>query len=62
MPATADSVIVKDAQPFDDEKTQQIVAQFHRDGYCFLESILMPEEVEALRDAMERFAVSKGIP
>ena len=26
----------------------------HRDGYYFLENVLTPEEVEALRDGMER--------
>ena len=49
-----ESVIVKDAQPFSEEKTQQIIEGFYRDGYCLLKGILTEEEVEALRDGMER--------
>ena len=48
------SVIEKNAQALDEETTRKIVEQFNRDGYCFLENVLTPEEVDALRDGMER--------
>ena len=35
MKTTADIVIVKDARPFDGEKTRKIVEEFHRDGFIF---------------------------
>jgi ectoine hydroxylase-related dioxygenase (phytanoyl-CoA dioxygenase family) len=52
--AIRESIILRDAAPFDAEETRQIVAQFHRDGYCFLKNVLTPAEVQALRAAMER--------
>ena len=48
------SVVVKNAQALDEETTRKIVEQFNRDGYCFLENVLTPEEVDALREGMER--------
>ena len=54
MAVASESVIVRDAQPFDEEKTREIVAQFNRDGFYFLENVLTGEEVDALRDAMVR--------
>ena len=54
MGYTTTSVISRDAAPFSDEEKQRIVAQFDRDGYCFLENVLNREELAALRDAMER--------
>ena len=49
-----DSVIAKDAQAFDEETTRKIVDQFSRDGYYFMENVLNVEEIDALRDGMER--------
>jgi ectoine hydroxylase-related dioxygenase (phytanoyl-CoA dioxygenase family) len=40
--------------PYSKEQTHQIVEQFHRDGYYFFGQVLTPEEVAALKDAMER--------
>ena len=54
MQMTSDSVIVNDARPFGEKETEQIVEQFHRDGYYFLENVLTLEEMEALRNGMER--------
>lgn len=51
---TSESGIVKDARPFDAETTESIVEQFYRDGYYFLNNVLTPEEVETLRELMER--------
>ncbi|NKB70584.1 MAG: hypothetical protein GKR89_26235 [Candidatus Latescibacteria bacterium] len=45
---------IKEGQPFSPEETQRIVEQFNRDGYCHLGPILDPDEIEALRDAMDR--------
>ena len=54
MSATDNSVIAKNAQPFDEETTRRIVEDFNRDGYCFLENVLTLEEVDALREGMKR--------
>ena len=54
MDAANGSAIIQDAQPFDADQTRQIVAQFHRDGYCFLKGVLTAAELRALREAMER--------
>lgn len=54
MSATDNSVIAKNAQPFDEEITRRIVEDFNRDGYCFLENVLTLEEVDALREGMKR--------
>ena len=54
MYATTESVIKKDAEPFDEARTQELVTQFHRDGYLFLKGILTAEEVDVLRELMER--------
>jgi ectoine hydroxylase-related dioxygenase (phytanoyl-CoA dioxygenase family) len=48
MPATIQN------EPFTPEKAAQIVEQFHRDGYYFVGPVLTPDEVAALRDAMDR--------
>lgn len=35
---------------FTEEKTQQIVERFHRDGFVHIAGVLTPEEITALRD------------
>ena len=37
-------------EPFSEEKIQQIVEQFYRDGYVHIPGVLTPEEVSALRN------------
>jgi len=54
MYQTTESVIVKNAEPFDEAKTKALVAQFNRDGYLLLKGILTKEETDVLRDLMER--------
>ena len=39
-------------KPYSAEETQQIVEQFHRDGYYFLGEVLTEEEVNTLRDGL----------
>ena len=48
------STIDRCARPYSDERIQEIVAQFHRDGFYFFGPILRPEEIAALQAAMER--------
>lgn len=54
MYQTTKSVIEKDVKPFDAAKTEELVAQFYRDGYLFLKGILTQDETDVLRDLMER--------
>jgi ectoine hydroxylase-related dioxygenase (phytanoyl-CoA dioxygenase family) len=54
MYTTVERVIKKDVAPFDADKTRELVAQFHRDGYLFLKGILTAKEVDVLRELMER--------
>jgi hypothetical protein len=49
-----ESAIDLHAQPYSAERTQEIVEQFHRDGYYFFGPILTPAEIAALQAAMER--------
>lgn len=35
--------------PFGQEKTQQLVDQFHRDGFAYIPGVLTADEVSALR-------------
>ena len=42
------------AQTYPDPELQRIVAQFHRDGFYAFGPVLTPDEVAALKDAMER--------
>ena len=48
------SAIDRCARPYSDERIQEIVEQFHRDGYYFFGPILAPAEIAALQAAMER--------
>lgn len=41
-------------EPFSEEKTQQIVEQFNRDGYYFFGEIFNPEEAATLKGLMEQ--------
>lgn len=54
MSTSDSSVIAKNTQALDDETTRKIVEQFNRDGFYFMENVLDPEEVDALREGMER--------
>ena len=46
--------VIQKGEPYSLEKTEEIVAQFYRDGYYFFGVVLEPDEVEALQSAMER--------
>ena len=48
------SAIDRCARPYSDERIQEIVAQFHRDGFYFFGPILRPAEIAALQAAMAR--------
>lgn len=49
------SVPIRDGERFTESETKRIIEHLSRDGYCFLgSSILEPDEVATLRDAMER--------
>jgi len=50
----SESVIVKDAPPFDADRTQSLVEEFNRNGYVFLKDVLSELEVTTLRDLVER--------
>ena len=54
MSQTNGSAILKDAAPFSPEKTEEIVEQFHRDGFYFIGPVLTSDEVNGLKDAMVR--------
>ena len=41
-------------ESFSEEKTQQIVEQFHRDGFVHVPGVLTPEEITALRDTTDK--------
>ncbi|MCY3761719.1 MAG: hypothetical protein OXH50_10760 [Gemmatimonadetes bacterium] len=41
-------------EPFTAEETERLISQFRREGYCDLGQVLEPEEVEALREDMQR--------
>ena len=51
---TTNSIIDKNAKPYDADKTRDLVVQFQRDGYLFLKGVLNEKEVLALREVMER--------
>ena len=48
---TTNSVIDKNAKPYNADKIQELVAQFQRDGYLFLKGVLTEKEVLTLREA-----------
>jgi len=48
------SIIVKDAKPFDEKKTRELVTQFQRDGYLFLKDVMTTDEIEIMCEVMER--------
>ncbi len=48
------SVIVKNAKPFDEATTRDLISRFHREGYLFLKGVLTPDEVDTLREVMKR--------
>ena len=50
-----DTVIVNDDKPYSAEETARIKAEFQRDGYRLIPGVLTQDEVEGLRDAMDRF-------
>ena len=45
---------IQQGKPFSEEKTQQIVEQFNRDGYYFLGEIFTLEEAATLKALMEK--------
>ena len=45
---------IRKGEPYSPERTQEIIAEFNREGYAYLGPTLEGEEVEALRGAMER--------
>ncbi|MCL5996483.1 MAG: phytanoyl-CoA dioxygenase family protein [Chloroflexi bacterium] len=53
MTTSTVSQVLTDLPPFSPEKTQQLLADFYRDGYLYLPSILQPQEVHALKQAVD---------
>lgn len=51
---TISSPIVRDAQPYSLAEIQKIKTDFYRDGYRLIPNVLQPQEVEALKEAMDR--------
>lgn len=51
---TTNTRIDKTANPFDADKTRELVMQFQRDGYLFLKGIMTPDEIETMREVMKR--------
>ncbi|HIG18756.1 MAG TPA: hypothetical protein EYQ31_16510, partial [Candidatus Handelsmanbacteria bacterium] len=47
--------------PYDAEQTQSIIERLYTDGYVHLGPVLEPDEVAALRDALERKATDPQI-
>ena len=45
---------IRKGEPYSPERTQEIIAEFNREGYAYLGPTLESDEVEALRNAMER--------
>ena len=41
---------VLEGQPFTQERTDEIIAQFNRDGFILIPGVLEPEEVAALQE------------
>ena len=45
--------VIREGQPFSEERTTQIIADFKRDGFVLIPGVLEPEEVMALREKTE---------
>ena len=45
---------IQAGEPFSSAETEHLVNRLHTDGFCHLDSVLEPDEVGALREAMER--------
>ena len=43
-------------EPFSEEKTQEIVQQFYRDGYVHIPGVLTSEEITALRNRTDELS------
>lgn len=54
MNATISSPIVQDAIPFSPEETEKIKAEFARDGYRLIPGVLQRQEIEALKEGIDR--------
>ena len=48
-------------EPFNEEKTEQIVKQFHRDGFVHIPGVLTSEEITALRDTIDRLFADESL-
>ena len=48
------TAIQRDAQPFDENQTAEIVHDFRRDGFRIIRNVLQAKEVAALRTAVDR--------
>ena len=48
------TAIQRDAQPFDENQTAEIVHDFRRDGFRIIRNVLQAKEVAALRTARAR--------
>ena len=46
---------IKEGKAFDADRTQQIIADFRRDGYCVIGGVLDSDEVAALREATDHY-------
>ena len=49
------SSAIKEGQPFDKERTQKILAEFRRDGFCVIGGVLDWDEVTALRELTDHY-------
>lgn len=54
MGATVSASVIRKGEPFSQERTRAIVEEFFREGYYFIGPVLEQDEVEALKEAMDR--------
>ncbi len=51
---------IRAGRPFDAERTERILADFRRDGFCVIGGVLDEEEVAALREATDRYMADEA--
>lgn len=51
---------IRAGRPFDAERTERILADFRRDGFCVIGGVLDAEEVAALREATDRYMADEA--
>ena len=50
---------IKEAQPFEEELIQKVLADFRRDGFCVIGDVLDSEEVVALREVTDHHMLNQ---